>query len=92
LVWNQLKEIQTPPVVTTDFVYVRYWWPEWTFKTSDRSSKTVTIIMPDLVQIRRIFLGTCWVWQMPNGRKRKNNQSRSTSFSLTRNNAQFLIV
>jgi len=24
LVWNQLKEIQTPPVVTTDFVYVRF--------------------------------------------------------------------
>jgi uncharacterized protein YecE (DUF72 family) len=23
LVWNQLKEIQTPPIVTTDFVYVR---------------------------------------------------------------------
>jgi uncharacterized protein YecE (DUF72 family) len=24
LVWNQLKEIQTPPIVTTDFVYVRF--------------------------------------------------------------------
>jgi hypothetical protein len=24
LVWNQLTEIQTPPVVTTDFVYVRF--------------------------------------------------------------------
>ena len=24
LVWNQLVEIQTPPVVTTDFVYVRF--------------------------------------------------------------------
>lgn len=24
MVWNQLKEIQTPPVVTTDFVYVRF--------------------------------------------------------------------
>jgi uncharacterized protein YecE (DUF72 family) len=24
LVWNQLKEIPTPPIVTTDFVYVRF--------------------------------------------------------------------
>jgi primosomal protein N'' len=24
LVWNQLKEIQTPPIVTADFVYVRF--------------------------------------------------------------------
>jgi uncharacterized protein YecE (DUF72 family) len=24
LVWNQLKEIQTPPIVTTDFIYIRF--------------------------------------------------------------------
>jgi uncharacterized protein YecE (DUF72 family) len=24
LIWNQLKEIQTPPVITTDFVYIRF--------------------------------------------------------------------
>jgi uncharacterized protein YecE (DUF72 family) len=24
LVWNQLTEIQTPPVLTTDFVYIRF--------------------------------------------------------------------
>ncbi len=24
MVWSQLAELQTPPVVTTDFVYVRF--------------------------------------------------------------------